>query len=380
MGRIILVVCLAFVLCPAWHHVGLSGHRVWSVANPSCDRCYAATDSAVFLTSNRGGWWHEVYDYGVHEGLRVCVRAPMPYDDSVYLAWGWGSRSDGLWCSPDCGDSWYVMQYLLYSSVVEVSPQDASFILLASDTLESGLWRSTDGGHTWARSDSGLATTNIRCLATGHIWDSLVWCGTKGQGLYLSTDRGMSWRFAGPDSQMDVRGICWSCYDSGAVMIGEGVGSSGIWRTNDHGVTWNRELALDSGRCVGVHYAGAQQHPGMYYYREGKWRPDATVPDRVYSLSDHYRAFWYAGTEDGVYHCDETPGVGELPSSVVLSANLLWQVRFHSVLLDITGRRVVDLVPGENDVRHLSPGVYFVRPASSVRRDVSSVRKVVIQR
>ncbi len=40
----------------------------------------------------------------------------------------------------------------------------------------------------------------------------------------------------------------------------------------------------------------------------------------------------------------------------------------------------MDLVPGENDVRHLSPGVYFVRPASGVKRDASGVYKVVIQR
>ncbi len=377
MGKTVLVVCLVFALCPAWRHVGLSGHRVWSVANPSRDRCYAATDSAVFVTSNRGGWWNEVYDYGVHENLRVCVRAPMGHEGKVYLAWGWGSRSDGLWYSPDCGDSWHVMKYLLYPSVVEASQEDTSFILLASDTLENGLWRSTDRGHTWARSDSGLATTNIRCLATG---GSLVWCGTKGHGLYLSTDYGTSWRFAGPDSQMDVRGICWCYYDSRVVMIGEGVGSSGIWCTNDLGATWNRELALDSGRCIGGHYAGAQQHPGMFHYWEGEWRPDTTVPDRVYSLSDHYQAFWYAGTEDGVYHYDETPGVGELPSSVVLSANRLWQVRFHSVLLDITGRWVMNLVPGENDVSRVAPGVYFVFRASGVRREASSVHKVVIQR
>ena len=31
-----------------------------------------------------------------------------------------------------------------------------------------------------------------------------------------------------------------------------------------------------------------------------------------------------------------------------------------AVLLDIAGRRVGDLVPGRNDIRHLSPGVYFV--------------------
>ena len=30
------------------------------------------------------------------------------------------------------------------------------------------------------------------------------------------------------------------------------------------------------------------------------------------------------------------------------------------VLLDVSGRRVLALSPGPNDVSHLSPGVYFV--------------------
>ena len=49
-------------------------------------------------------------------------------------------------------------------------------------------------------------------------------------------------------------------------------------------------------------------------------------------------------------------------------------------LLDACGRRAMELVPGENDVSHLAPGVYFVRPAPGGRRQSPGVRKVVIQR
>jgi len=45
-----------------------------------------------------------------------------------------------------------------------------------------------------------------------------------------------------------------------------------------------------------------------------------------------------------------------------------------------TGRRVMDLVPGANDVRTLAPGVYFIRQTSDVRQDASSVTKVIITR
>ncbi len=49
-------------------------------------------------------------------------------------------------------------------------------------------------------------------------------------------------------------------------------------------------------------------------------------------------------------------------------------------LLNAAGRRVTSLQPGENDIRHVSPGVYFVFRASGVEHKALSVHKVVIQR
>jgi len=62
---------------------------------------------------------------------------------------------------------------------------------------------------------------------------------------------------------------------------------------------------------------------------------------------------------------------------------------YRAALLDADGRKVRDLVPGENDVSRLSPGVYFCRqtagfassgPASGVERPALSVAKVVVTR
>jgi YVTN family beta-propeller protein len=55
--------------------------------------------------------------------------------------------------------------------------------------------------------------------------------------------------------------------------------------------------------------------------------------------------------------------------------------RASSILLDITGRNVMELRPGPNDVGRLAPGVYFVYEvpqAASLK--LQAVRKVVIQR
>jgi hypothetical protein len=49
------------------------------------------------------------------------------------------------------------------------------------------------------------------------------------------------------------------------------------------------------------------------------------------------------------------------------------------VLIDATGRKVLDLKPGANDVSGLAPGVYFVRFVSGAGPEASMVSKVVIQ-
>jgi hypothetical protein len=55
--------------------------------------------------------------------------------------------------------------------------------------------------------------------------------------------------------------------------------------------------------------------------------------------------------------------------------------RAASYLLDISGREVLNLHPGENDIRHLAPGVYFVwEKSQAASSKPQAVRRVVIQR
>jgi len=52
-----------------------------------------------------------------------------------------------------------------------------------------------------------------------------------------------------------------------------------------------------------------------------------------------------------------------------------------SWLLDISGRRVAELRAGDNDIRHLAPGIYFVRSEpSAVRCQPPAVQKVIVTR
>ncbi|OYD16229.1 hypothetical protein CH330_03470 [candidate division WOR-3 bacterium JGI_Cruoil_03_51_56] len=93
---------------------------------------------------------------------------------------------------------------------------------------------------------------------------------------------------------------------------------------------------------------------------------------------DIYGSFFYnTGVEengaragDGLRLPTIVRGVLSLPGAYSVGRNA------SCSLLDITGRKVMDLKLGENDIRHLSPGVYFVRLDSSSR---NICKKVVLQ-
>ena len=106
-----------------------------------------------------------------------------------------------------------------------------------------------------------------------------------------------------------------------------------------------------------------------------------TVGGKVYNI---YRTWGKLGPLLGV--AEKTPNSEQREASATIIRSVLClpakgEGRMaNSELLDISGRKVLDLHPGPNDVRALAPGVYFVREkpqATSLKPQ--AVRKVVVQ-
>jgi YVTN family beta-propeller protein len=89
----------------------------------------------------------------------------------------------------------------------------------------------------------------------------------------------------------------------------------------------------------------------------------------------------HVGIEEASLHAfGVRPGATVARGALCLASGHRQNAGCRAELLDISGRKVLDLTPGANDVRRLAPGVYFVLEASSVGRDAPSITKVVITR
>jgi hypothetical protein len=70
---------------------------------------------------------------------------------------------------------------------------------------------------------------------------------------------------------------------------------------------------------------------------------------------------------------------GTIWGDVITVTDVSGRAQMSLVLLDASGRRVLDLHPGANDVRSLVTGVYFVRAVSG-RLSAASCKKVIVTR
>jgi hypothetical protein len=89
--------------------------------------------------------------------------------------------------------------------------------------------------------------------------------------------------------------------------------------------------------------------------------------------------------DGGIAERPTSPASGPSPTATIVRGVLRigavgsrQNTGYRADLLDISGRKVMELHPGPNDVSRLSPGVYFVQSADGDER--SAVKKVVVTR
>lgn len=204
----------------------------------------------------------------------------------------------------------------------------------------------------------------------------LYYCKRKPGSGWSEPSRTDTWTAAGSpiwckDIAVDRPDNIWLVFDRG------GGSEWRIYAQHFDGVAWSPEERIDDG----VTFRGG--FPNVALDANGDpfvvWKADTTRTGRGYNI--WYNRYVTSGIAEAGESCMSTP---QPSPSIVRGALHLPAAAAHgpqtTSLLDVSGRKMMDLRRGPNDVSELAPGVYFLRPAADAARDTSSLTKVIIAR
>ncbi len=225
--------------------------RVVSIAPHPTDpnTCYAGSASGgLWKTTDGGASWNPLTDQ-----LSILNSGYVVVDPSnhniVYYGTGeyWtGSSGDGLFRSLDAGTTWTriatTAQVGSQITGIAVSPLNTAIIHLTSNT---GTYVSFDAGATWSQRLSGTCPS----LALDPINPSNVLVGRSGQGVYKSTNGGLTYSKLGGGLPASSIGLVLvdlcdaSPDDMYAAIIGSHGSVNGLYRSMDGGASWVKKVA-----------------------------------------------------------------------------------------------------------------------------------------
>jgi len=247
---------------------------------------YVAVGSGgVWKTTNAGITWTPVFDSQASYSIGdVTIDPNNP--DVIWVGTGenvsgrhvgWG---DGVYKSTDAGNSWTSMGLKQSEHIgkIMIDPRDSNVVYVAAEGPlwsaggERGLFKSSDGGATWAlvlEIDANTGITDIEFSPGNpdiiyaaayerrrHIWGLMA--GGPNGGIYKSTDAGVSWQKKSsglPAGDVGKIGLAVTAANPSLVYatIEADDENKGFYRSADQGESWSKKNAYVSGG-TGPHY------------------------------------------------------------------------------------------------------------------------------
>lgn len=130
-------------------------------------------------------------------------------------------------------------------------------------SVGGGVWKTTDGGETWANiTDGQIRTSSVGAIAVAPSDPNVIYVGmgehpvrgvmtSHGDGVYKSTDAGRTWTHLGLDRTRHISRIRVHPSDPDVVLVaaqGAAYGPSkdrGVYRSADGGRTWTQTLFVN---------------------------------------------------------------------------------------------------------------------------------------
>ena len=265
---------------------------------------YVAVGSGgVWKTENAGTTWTPVFDDQPSYSIG-CLTLDPNNPEVVWVGTGENVSGrhvgfgDGVYKSLNGGKTWTNLGLPTSEHIARilVNPQDSNTVYVAAEGPlwspggERGLYKSTDGGKTWALSleigkDTGVASAEFDPSNPDIIYAAAYqrrrsvaafMGGGPESGIYKTEDAGKSWRkltVGLPKGDIGKIGLAVSTLDPRVVYatVEAGPEEKGFYRSADKGESWEKRSSFISGGT------------GPHYYQE--IFADPNTFDRVYQMA-----------------------------------------------------------------------------------------------
>ncbi len=214
-----------------------------SPAAPS--EIWSTADDVVWWSGDLGETWTSMRPRSDGQGVHLHGLGVHPEDPATVFVGSVGSgdyADDGahLYATHDRGKTWSVLSGLPDSEesfhAIHFVAADPDIVLLGTFPAGEGvthkggegdgMFRSTDGGQTWAAVDQPAASIEIIAECADTLY------AATGLGVLRSTDRGESWAVM-LESTDGVKSV--ACHDDTVLAIATDLG---VQRSDDRGETW----------------------------------------------------------------------------------------------------------------------------------------------
>jgi photosystem II stability/assembly factor-like uncharacterized protein len=196
-----------------------------SFARASTKLFGAATTGFHTSTDNGASWTFEAFSNGAYSF--------SANGSTIYL----GSSSK-VFKSTDLGATWIDVSTGLGKGGIQALLFDGSTVFAGTPTDAAAMYRSTNGGASWEPAAAGLPHGKI--IRSLIAFGGYVFAGTEGDGIYRSSDHGNTWAKTDVSNSLLAQQLVFTfCIKDNALFAGA---SNGIYRSTDGGATFQRTL------------------------------------------------------------------------------------------------------------------------------------------
>ncbi len=168
--------------------------------------------------------------------------------------------------------------------ITDIEMPAGSYSTIYIGAASGGLFKTTNNGSTWENVFIGSATLPVGDIAIDPNNTDVIWAGTgeanassqsvRGDGIYKSTDGGVTWQNMGLDHSAYFGRIIVDYSNSNKVFAAvcgnlyTPDGNRGIYRTLDGGITWQKVLFINDS-VSGIEIVQHPTNPNILY--AGMW-------------------------------------------------------------------------------------------------------------